>query len=172
MVTRFLETTPGVEQAMVDSGIILIKYWLKVSADEQTRRLEGRIDDPRKICKLSDMDLLSYGGWFAYSRARDDMFAATDTAWAPWFVAHTDDKKRGRLNIIGHLLGQVPYEPLPKTDVTLPKRQKPRGYKDPNLPAETHPETLLTGPAGQAAQSQRRSPADRTQCDLITHEYR
>jgi len=66
----------------------------------------------------------------------------------------------------------VPYEPLPKTDVTLPKRQKPRGYKDPNLPAETHPETLLTGPAGQAAQSQRRSPADRTQCDLITHEYR
>ena len=127
-------TTPGVEQAMVDSGIILIKYWLEVSADEQTRRLESRIDDPRKIWKLSDMDLKSYGRWFDYSRARDDMFAATDTAWAPWFVAHTDDKKRGRLNIISHLLGQVPYEPLPKTDVTLPKRQKPRGYKDPNLP--------------------------------------
>ena len=134
MVTRFLETTPGVEQAMVDSGIILIKYWLEVSADEQTRRLESRIDDPRKIWKLSDMDLLSYGRWFDYSRARDDMFAATDTAWAPWFVAHTDDKKRGRLNIISHLLGQVPYEPLPKTDVTLPKRQKPGNYKDPTLP--------------------------------------
>ena len=110
---------------MVDSGIILIKYWLEVSADEQTRRLESRIDDPRKIWKLSDMDLKSYGRWFDYSRARDDMFAATDTAWAPWFVAHTDDKKRGRLNIISHLLSQVPYEPLPKTDVTLPKRQKP-----------------------------------------------
>ena len=108
-------------------------------ADEQTRRLKGRIDDPRKIWKLSDMDLKSYGRWFDYSRARDDMFAATDTAWAPWFVAHTDDKKRGRLNIISHLLGQVPYEPLPKTDVTLPKRQKPGGYKDPNLPLKLIP---------------------------------
>jgi polyphosphate kinase 2 (PPK2 family) len=133
-VTRFLDLVPAFEKAMVDSGIILIKYWLEVSADEQTRRLESRIDDPRKIWKLSDMDLLSYGRWFDYSRARDDMFAATDTAWAPWFVAHTDDKKRGRLNIISHLLGQVPYEPLPKTDVTLPKRQKPGNYKDPTLP--------------------------------------
>ena len=105
---------PAVEKAMVDSGIILVKYWLEVSADEQTRRLESRIDDPRKIWKLSDMDLQSYGRWYDYSRARDDMFAATDTAWAPWFVAHTDDKKRGRLNIISHLLGQVPYEPLPR----------------------------------------------------------
>ena len=134
---------------MVDSGIILIKYWLEVSADEQTRRLESRIDDPRKIWKLSDMDLKSYGRWFDYSRARDDMFAATDTAWAPWFVAHTDDKKRGRLNIISHLLGQVPYEPLPKTDVTLPKRQKPGGYQDPNLPLTTHPDTVLTEQPGQ-----------------------
>src|SRR6476620_7337813 len=124
MVTRFLETTPGVEQAMVDSGIILIKYWLEVSADEQTRRLESRIDDPRKIWKLSDMDLLSYGRWFDYSRARDDMFAATDTAWAPWFIAHTDDKKRGRLNIISHLLDRIPYTREPKQDVTLPKQQK------------------------------------------------
>ena len=85
------------------------------------------------------MDLLSYGRWFDYSRARDDMFAATDTAWAPWFVAHTDDKKRGRLNIISHLLSHVPYEPLPKIDVTLPKRQKPGGYRDPNLPLKLIP---------------------------------
>ena len=126
MVTRFLETTPGVEQAMVDSGIILIKYWLEVSADEQTRRLESRIDDPRKIWKLSDMDLLSYGRWFDYSRARDDMFAATDTAWAPWFVAHTDDKKRGRLNIISHLLGQIPYTPVHHRDIKLPHRKASR----------------------------------------------
>ena len=106
---RFLELVPAVEQAMVDSGILLVKYWLEVSADEQTRRLESRIDDPRKIWKLSDMDLESYSRWYDYSRARDEMFAATDTAWAPWYVAQTDDKKRARLNIITHLLGQIPY---------------------------------------------------------------
>jgi polyphosphate kinase 2 (PPK2 family) len=90
------------------------------------------MNDPRKTWKLADMDLLSYGRWYDYARARDDMFAATDTAWAPWFVAHTDDKKRGRLNIIGHMLGQVPYEPLPGKAVKLPKRQKASGYRDPN----------------------------------------
>ena len=100
---------PAFEKAMVESGIILIKYWLEVGPDEQTRRLESRINDPRKVWKLSDMDLLSYSRWFDYSRARDDMFRATDSTWAPWFVAHTDDKKRGRLNIITHLLGQIPY---------------------------------------------------------------
>jgi polyphosphate kinase 2 len=109
---RFLEMVPAVEKAMVESGILLLKYWLEVSADEQTRRLKSRINDPRKIWKLSDLDLLSYSRWYDYSRARDAMFAATDTAWAPWYVAHTDDKKRGRLNIISHLLSQVPYEPL------------------------------------------------------------
>ena len=107
-VTRFLSLTPGVEKVMVDSGIILIKYWLEVGPAEQTRRLKGRMDDPREIWKLSDMDLISYGRWFDYSRARDDMFAATDTAWAPWFIAVTDDKKRGRPNIISHMLSQVP----------------------------------------------------------------
>jgi polyphosphate kinase 2 (PPK2 family) len=124
---------PAFEKAMVESGILLLKYWLEVSPDEQTRRLEGRIGDPRKTWKLSDMDLLSYSRWFDYSRARDDMFAATDTAWAPWFIASTDDKKRGRLNIISHLLSQIPYEPMAKRDVTLPKRQKPGDYQPPNI---------------------------------------
>jgi len=120
---RFLEQVPAVEKAMVDAGIILLKYWLEVSPEEQTRRLEGRINDPRKVWKLTAMDLKSYGRWDDYSRARDAMIAATDTAWAPWYIAHTDDKKRGRLNIISHLLGQVPYEPLKARDVKLPKRK-------------------------------------------------
>jgi polyphosphate kinase 2 len=119
---RFLEQVPAVEKAMVDSGIHLLKYWLEVNADEQTRRLESRIDDPRKIWKLSDMDLASYGKWDEYSRARDDMFAATDTAWARWFVAHSNDKKRARLNVIAHLLEHVPYEAPPRKQVELPKR--------------------------------------------------
>ena len=103
-------------------GILLVKYWLEVSADEQTRRLESRIDDPRKIWKLSDIDVQSYARWDDYSRARDEMFAATDTAWAPWFVAHSDDKRRARLNIITHLLSQVPYETPTRKKVVLPKR--------------------------------------------------
>src|SRR6478752_10839494 len=102
---RFLEQVPGVEKAMVESGIILLKYWLEVSPEEQTRRLESRIDDPRKVWKLSGMDLKSYNRWYDYSRARDAMFLASDTAWAPWFVARSDDKERARLNIISHLLG-------------------------------------------------------------------
>jgi polyphosphate kinase len=131
---RFLGLVPGVEKAMADDGILLLKYWLEVSADEQTRRLESRMHDPRKIWKLSDMDLKSYSRWYDYSRARDAMFAATDTAWAPWYIAHTDDKKRGRLNIISHLLSQVPYKPLPARDITLPKRQRHGGYIEPDLP--------------------------------------
>jgi polyphosphate kinase len=119
---RFLEMAPGIEKAMVDSGIILVKYWLDVSPEEQTRRLESRIDDPRKVWKLSEMDVLSYTKWDEYTRARDGMFAATDTAWAPWFVAVSNDKKRTRLNVITHLLGQVPYELLERRSVTLPKR--------------------------------------------------
>jgi polyphosphate kinase 2 len=131
---RFLELLPGVEKAMVDSGILLLKYWLEVSDHEQTRRLESRINDPRKIWKLSEMDLKSYSRWYDYSRARDAMFAATDTSWAPWYIAHTDDKKRGRLNIISHLLSQIPYQPLAHRDIKLPKRQSPGGYVEPRLP--------------------------------------
>ena len=130
---RFTQGVAQVERAMVDSGIILIKYWLEVSQDEQTRRLESRIDDPRKIWKLSDMDLLSYQRWYDYSRARDDMFASSDSSWAPWWVAHSDDKKRARLNIISHILSVVPYEPLEARKVTLPKRDAPKGYVAPTM---------------------------------------
>jgi len=131
---RFLDAVPAVERAMVDSGIQLVKYWLEVSEEEQTRRLKSRMDDPRKVWKLSDMDLKSYSKWNAYSRARDDMFRATDTAWAPWYVAETNDKKRGRLNIITHLLSLVPYEPLERRHVHLPDRDDPAGYVEPDLP--------------------------------------
>jgi polyphosphate kinase 2 len=130
---RFLELTPAFEKAMVDSGIRLLKYWLEVSPQEQTRRLKDRIDDPRKVWKLTGMDLKSYSRWYDYSRARDAMFAATDTEWAPWFVARTDDKMRGRLNIITHLLSQVPYEPLAPREVRLPKRQASGGYVEADL---------------------------------------
>jgi polyphosphate kinase 2 len=133
-VTYFLQEVPEIERAMVASGIILVKYWLEVSPDEQTRRLESRIDDPRKIWKLSDLDLKSYSRWYDYSRARDDMFKASDTAWAPWYVAKTDDKKRGRLNIITHLLSVIPYEPPQHREITLPKRQKAAGYREQGLP--------------------------------------
>ena len=107
---RFLQLVPLVEQAIVDSGVILLKYWLEVSQDEQTRRLTARIDDGRKTWKLSALDLESYGRWYDYSRARDAMFAATDTETAPWYVANSDDKRRARLNIISHILDMVPYE--------------------------------------------------------------
>jgi polyphosphate kinase 2 len=138
--TRFLEVTPAFERAMVDSGIQLIKYWLEVSEAEQTRRLEARIDDPRKIWKLSPMDLKSYSRWYDYSRARDDMFKATDTSWAPWFVVRSDDKRRMRLNVISHLLGQIPYKEPPRDKPTLPKRQKAHGYAEPNYPYKFVPE--------------------------------
>jgi polyphosphate kinase 2 (PPK2 family) len=130
----FLKIAPMFEKLMVHSGIILLKYWLEVSADEQTRRLEGRIDDGRKIWKLSPMDLKSYSRWYDYSKARDAMFAATDTAWAPWFVARSDDKERARLNIISHLLGSIPYKDAPREKVKLPKRQNAGGYREPNYP--------------------------------------
>jgi polyphosphate kinase len=131
---RFLGLAPAFEKAMTESGIVLLKYWLEVGQQEQTRRLESRITDPRKVWKLSAMDLKSYSRWYDYSRARDAMFAATDTAWAPWYVADAEDKKRARLNIISHLLSQVPYKPLPQRDIRLPKRQPPGGYTDPELP--------------------------------------
>ncbi|MGB8021826.1 MAG: polyphosphate kinase 2 [Candidatus Nanopelagicales bacterium] len=133
-IDRFLDLLPSFEKAMVDSGILLLKYWLEVSPEEQTRRLQGRINDPRKVWKLTDMDLKSYSRWYDYSRARDAMLAATDTSWAPWYIANTDDKKRGRLSIITHLLSRVPYEPLAMRDITLPERQEPGDYREADLP--------------------------------------
>jgi polyphosphate kinase len=119
----FLNVTPKVEQAMVESGIILLKYWLEVSPEEQTKRLEDRITDGRKLWKLSDMDLKSYTRWDDYTRARDEMFAKTHTPWAPWHVARSDDKRRGRLNVITHLLQAIPYEATPERKIELPKRK-------------------------------------------------
>ncbi|MXP23640.1 polyphosphate kinase 2 [Gordonia sp. HNM0687] len=135
---QFLSDTPDFERAMVRSGILLIKYWLEVSEDQQTLRLQSRIDDPRKYWKLSPMDLKSYTRWDDYSRARDDMFRYTDTGWAPWYVANTDDKKRGRLNILTHLLGVVPYNPMEAPDVELPKRTVGE-YQGPSLPLNRVP---------------------------------
>ncbi|MGE5548026.1 MAG: polyphosphate kinase 2 [Solirubrobacterales bacterium] len=137
---HFLEVVPWVEQAITNSGIILLKYWLEVSDAEQTRRLEARINDGRKTWKLSPMDLKSYSRWFDYSRARDDMFEATDTQWAPWFVVHSNDKRRARLNMITHLLQHIPYERLPQQKVKLPKRQDAHGYQEPDYPYKVVPE--------------------------------
>jgi polyphosphate kinase 2 len=139
-VKKFLRAVPLVERAIVDSGIILIKYWLEVTEEEQTKRLESRIDDGRKTWKLSGMDIDSYSRWYDYSRARDDMFAATDSPHAPWYVVRSDDKRRARLNIISHLLSKIPYKSVPREKVKLPKRQKPQGYEEPDYPYKFIPE--------------------------------
>jgi polyphosphate kinase 2 len=133
-VQEFLKIAPLVEKAIVNSGVILLKYWLEVSPEEQTRRLQSRIDDGRKTWKLTSMDLLSYSRWFDYSRARDDMFDKTDSAWAPWYVAPSDEKKRARLKIIEHILSKVPHKKGKSEKVKLPKRQKAKGYKAPDYP--------------------------------------
>jgi len=129
----FLKVAPLFERLMVNSGVTLLKYWLEVSPAEQTRRFEARVDDGRKTWKLSPMDVKSYTRWDDYSKARDDMFATTDTAWAPWFVARSDDKKRARLNIIAHLLSRIPYEAPPRAKVKLPKRKTPHSPVSPTV---------------------------------------
>ncbi len=139
-VDGFLKGIPLVERVMVDSGILLFKYWLEVSEAEQTRRLQARIHDERKTWKLTRMDLDSYSRWYDYSRARDDMLKATDTQVAPWYVGRSDDKKRVRLNIITHLLEHIPYTARPKEKIKLPKRQKARGYVEPDYPYRYAPE--------------------------------
>lgn len=137
---KFLFGAPFVERAMVESGIILVKYWLEVSEEEQTRRMESRIDDPRKVWKLSPMDVESYTRWSDYSRARNEMLAATDTDWAPWYVAHSNDKKRARLNIISHFLSLVPYETVKREKVKLPKRELAHGKAEDFSPRHLVPE--------------------------------
>ncbi len=142
-VEAFLRMTPLVERTMVEGNdIILLKYWLEVDMDEQTRRMKGRINDPRKRWKLSPMDLKSYSRWYDYSRARDAMFEATDSEWAPWFAARSNDKKRVRLNIIRHILKSIPYE-MPKPEkVSLPSRQSAGKYQESNHPVKYIPEVF------------------------------
>ena len=126
---RFLITCPEFEQYVVDSGILLIKYWLEVSDEEQKRRFEARIEDPLRQWKLSPTDLCSRSRWFAYSRARDIMFDATDTKFAPWHIVRSDDKRRARLNAIAHILSRIPYKKIKRPKVKLPKRKKDK-YDD------------------------------------------
>jgi polyphosphate kinase 2 len=139
-VKEFLSHINGVERAMIASGIILIKYWLDVSPEEQTRRLKDRINDGRKTWKLSPMDLESYSRWYDYSRARDEMFAASDRPEAPWYVVDSNEKRRARLNIISHLLSLIPYKEIPQPKVTLPKRQRANGYVAPDHPYHVVPQ--------------------------------
>jgi polyphosphate kinase 2 len=127
---RFLQLCPEIEKYIVDGGIILLKYWLEVSNEEQERRFLARINDPLRQWKLSPMDLPSRSRWYDYSRARDEMLQATDTEYAPWHILRSDDKKRARLNCIAHLLDKIPYEELPQEKVQLPKRSKKGAYDD------------------------------------------
>ena len=137
---RFLRLVPMVEEAFIAGGIQIIKYWFEVSQDEQTRRFKDRAVDPRKIWKLSPMDLESHHRWYDYSRARDAMFRATDTEISPWYVVKGDDKRRARLNCIAHLLDQVPYQRVEPHELKLPDRQKSHGYVEPDYPWRFVPE--------------------------------
>jgi len=128
----FLRMCPAFESLLKNNGIFLVKYWFEVSEREQHKRFLKRVEDPMRRWKLSPMDLESHRRWYDYSRARDAMFAATDTPQSPWHVVQTDDKERARLNCISHLLGTVPWKKMPMGKVTLPKRQKPKGYKYPD----------------------------------------
>ncbi|MGZ3479465.1 MAG: polyphosphate kinase 2 [Myxococcaceae bacterium] len=127
---RFLEVVPEFERMLLESGIILLKYWLEVGNEEQARRFQARIEDPLRQWKLSKTDLPSRERWFDYSRARDAMFAATDTKHAPWFIVPSDDKKRARLNVIHHLLAQIPYKKVRREKVQLAGRSKKHAYDD------------------------------------------
>ncbi|EGF10558.1 TPA: polyphosphate kinase 2 [Neisseria bacilliformis] len=127
---KFLTIMPFFEKALIDSGIILLKYWLEIDMEEQERRLKNRIADPRKVWKLSPMDIESYRRWDDYSQARDDMLAATDTSWSPWFVADSNDKRTARLNIIRHILAQIPYRHLPVPEVHFPARKKNKSCRE------------------------------------------
>jgi polyphosphate kinase 2 (PPK2 family) len=127
---RFLELCPEIERYIVEGGIILIKYWLEVSNEEQERRFLARINDPLRQWKLSPMDLPSRSRWYDYSRARDEMLQASDTKHAPWHILRSDDKKRARLNCISHILSQIPHKKLPQAEVQLPRRSNKGAYDD------------------------------------------
>src|SRR4029450_11732569 len=127
---RFLEICPEFEHYAVDEGIILIKLWLEVSSDEQERRFQKRIKDPRRQWKLSPMDLSSRKRWYDYSRARDLMFKKTDTRFAPWYIVRSDDKRAARLNTLRHVLSVIPYKRLRSPRVKLPPRAQKDSYND------------------------------------------
>jgi polyphosphate kinase 2 len=131
-VERFLQLCPLWERVVVESGIQLIKYWFEVGQKEQTKRFESRINDGRKVWKLSPMDLEAHRRWYDFSRARDDMLKATDTPSAPWYIVNADEKRRARLNCIAHLLSIIPYEEVEREKIKLPKRQKAKGYVEPS----------------------------------------
>jgi polyphosphate kinase 2 len=139
-VADFLKFAPLVERAIINSGVILVKYWLEETMEDQTERFTERIEDYRKIWKLSPMDLESHRRWYDYSRARDAMFAATDTPESPWYVVDSHDQRRGRLNCIAHLLSLIPYEEVPHERVKLPKRQAKGDYVEPDYPFRRIPE--------------------------------
>ncbi len=141
-VQSFLENAPFVEQAIINSGVILVKYWLEETKEDQTERFEERINDYRKIWKLSPMDLESHRRWYDYSRARDAMFEATDTPESPWYVVDSHDQKRGRLNCISHFLSLIPYEEIPHEKVKLPKRQEKGDYVESDYPFRRIPEVF------------------------------
>ena len=127
---RFLSLCPEIEEYIVNGGIILVKFWLEVSNEEQKRRFEARIDDPLRQWKLSPMDLPSREKWYKYSRARDMMLEATDTEIAPWYIVPSDDKRRARLNCISQLLSLIPYKNVPRPKVKLPVRSEKGAYDD------------------------------------------
>ena len=129
-VQRFLKICPEIEKYITDAGIVLIKFWLEVGQDEQQKRFLARIQDPLRQWKLSPMDLASYRRWYDYSRARDAMFKATDTRYAPWRIVRSDDKKRARLNCISQLLELIPYKKPSRPKVKLPKRSAKGEYND------------------------------------------
>jgi polyphosphate kinase len=137
---RFLKICPAWEKDIIDAGVTLIKYWFEVSMAEQTRRFSERMNDPRKTWKLSSMDLESHRRWYDYSRARDAMFAATDTKESPWYVVKADDKRRARLNCMAHFLGLIPYQEIHPAKADLPPRQKAKGYEEPDYPYRFVPE--------------------------------
>ena len=139
-VEYFLKFAPAVEMAIINSGIILVKYWLEVSMEEQARRFEERDQDYRKIWKLCPMDVQAQARWYDYSRARDAMFAATDTPECPWYVVPSDNQRRARLNCIAHFLSLVPYEEVPREPIKFPKRQAKGNYKEPDYPYRYVPE--------------------------------
>jgi polyphosphate kinase 2 len=138
--TKFLKNTPNFEASLISDGIILLKYWLEVGEKEQHKRFLARIKDTSKRWKLSPMDLESHRRWYDYSRARDAMLAATDNALSPWYIVHSDDKKRARLNCIADILSRIPYEEIPYKPPKLPPRQKSHGYEEPKLPHQEIPQ--------------------------------